>query len=99
MQPHQQAALQAAMMNPAALSAIIQSQNPQLLHQIQHQQLQQLQQLHQQNLRLAAAFNQNQMGKFFSSVYFEELGEKLNMTILLVISRRLPVYYLDVIIS
>ena len=63
MQPHQQAALQAAMMNPAALSAIIQSQNPQLLHQIQHQQLQQLQQLHQQNLRLAAAFNQNQMGK------------------------------------
>lgn len=65
MLPHQQqqaAALQAAMMNPAALQAIIQSQNPQLLHQIQHQQLQQLQQLHQQNLRLAAAFNQNQMG-------------------------------------
>jgi len=62
MMPHQQAALQAAMINPAALSAIIQSQNPQLLHQIQHQQLQQLQQLHQQNLRLAAAFNQNQMG-------------------------------------
>ena len=66
MMPHQQAALQAAMMNPAALSAIIQSQNPQLLHQIQHQQLQQLQQLHQQNLRLAAAFNQNQMGMYFS---------------------------------
>ena len=64
--PHQQAALQAAMINPAALSAIIQSQNPQLLHQIQHQQLQQLQQLHQQNLRLAAAFNQNQMGMFIA---------------------------------
>lgn len=58
----QQAALQAAMMNPAALQAMIQNQNPQLLHQLQHQQLQQLQQLHQQNLRLAAAFNQNQMG-------------------------------------
>ena len=49
----QQAALQAAMMNPAALQAMIQNQNPQLLHQLQHQQLQQLQQLHQQNLRLA----------------------------------------------
>ena len=41
------------MMNPAALQAMIQNQNPQLLHQLQHQQLQQLQQLHQQNLRLA----------------------------------------------
>ena len=53
----QQAALQAAMMNPAALQAMIQNQNPQLLHQLQHQQLQQLQQLHQQNLRLAGTAN------------------------------------------
>ena len=61
-QQQQQAALQAAMMNPAALQAMIQQQNPQFLHQIQQKQLQQLQQLHQQNLRLAAAFSQNQMG-------------------------------------
>ena len=45
------------MMNPAALQAMIQNQNPQLLHQLQHQQLQQLQQLHQQNLRLAGTAN------------------------------------------
>ena len=59
---NQQAALQAAMMNPATLQAMLQNQNPHFLHHIQQQQLQQLQQLHQQNLRLAAAFNQNQMG-------------------------------------
>ena len=60
----QQAALQAAMMNPAALQAMIQNQNPQLLHQLQHQQLQQLQQLHQQNLRLAGEirFRKNSVG-------------------------------------
>lgn len=61
---NQQAALQAAMMNPATLQAMLQNQNPHFLHHIQQQQLQQLQQLHQQNLRLAAAFNQNQMGIF-----------------------------------
>jgi len=59
---NQQAALQAAMMNPATLQAVLQNQNPSFLHHIQQQQLQQLQQLHQQNLRLAAAFSQNQMG-------------------------------------
>jgi hypothetical protein len=59
---NQQAALQAAMMNPSALQAMLQNQNPHFIHHIQQQQLQQLQQLHQQNLRLAAAFNQNQMG-------------------------------------